>query len=194
MPKPSSTPRTANGYQKYFDVRSLKSVASCAAMIFIIVHLIDYLGNFTMSLRILDIITLGICLLVTFLFVVNELGKLEEKIILGVANAALLFFSVIGFNSTATSSLVREKRNHRQYEASFFPFFSVRNWMPPAELEKKVDTLANENRLLRQVNQLQRDSLASLRSSPKDSSGHYQFEKEKLSAQVLKWRLASLII
>lgn len=142
MPKPSSTTRTANGYQKYFDVRSLKSVASCAAMIFIIIHMIDYLWNFTIPLRILNIITLGICLLIAFLFVVNELGKLEERLILGVANAA------------------------------FFPLFSVRNWMPPAELERKVDTLSSENRLLRRVNELQRDSLVSVETPARDSADH----------------------
>jgi hypothetical protein len=82
MPRPPSA-RSTSVYQKYFDAKSLKNVASCAAIIFIIVHLVDYLWNYTLPLRLLNFITLSICLLITFLFVVNELGRLEEKIILG---------------------------------------------------------------------------------------------------------------
>jgi hypothetical protein len=184
---PSASP--AYNYQKFFDPKSLKSVASCAGVIFIITHLIDYLGNFSIDLRILNFVTLFISLIVTFLFVVNEIGRVEEKVILGVANAALLFFSVIGFNSTWTSSNILSNTrpahlNARQKgalgqvrlepvvlksdkSASLFDFFGVRNWMPPAALLAEVDTLLNENRELRNRNTKISDSLKSLIVSSK---------------------------
>ena len=175
MAKALST-KTVSGYHKYFDGKSLKNVASCAAIIFIIVHLIDYLWNFTIPLRVLNIITLSLCLLITFLFVVNELVRLDEKIILGIANAALLFFSVIGFNSTITSNVFTNARNtspdkHEKighlpgitgrapYEATMFAFFEIRNWMPPAKLENQLDTLIRENQELRQSIKIKADSL-----------------------------------
>lgn len=203
MLKSTPTTKASSGYQKYFDAKSLKSVASCAGIIFIIVHLVDYLWNFTISLRILNTITLLLCLLITFLFVVNELGRFDEKIILGVANAALLFFSVIGFNSTITSSAFlnarnmsrdsetekTEKTSHwlpaidpHQQNASLFAFFRVRNWMPPVELERKIDTLARENRILRRTNQLQMDSLGLLKSAASPNSVYYNSNKEVMSA------------
>jgi hypothetical protein len=181
MAKTTLNSRSASGYQKYFDPRSLKSVASCAAMIFIIIHLIDYLCNFTIPLRILNFITLFFCLLVTFLFVVNDLGRKDEKLILGLANAALLFFSVIGFNSTVTSNGFTSARtgisdnttkkvgksshilkSMNTQNASMLSLFKVRNWMPPAELENQLDTLMKSNGELRLNIQAKSDSLSLL--------------------------------
>jgi len=184
MAKNTSTPGPGSNYQKYFDPKSLKSVASCAGMIFIIIHLIDYLSNFALPLRVLNFMTLSLCLIITFLFVVNEFGRTDEKIVLGLANAALLFFSVIGFNSTITSNGFSSARNtspadtarkignsqssiqptNAQYvNASLLPLFKSRNWMPPADLENQIDTLTTNNRQLRSDVRSKSDSLILLR-------------------------------
>src|SRR5579859_5654238 len=184
----SKTSLAKTGYQKYFDPKSLKSVASCAAMVFIIIHLIDYLWGFSIPIRILNFITLSLCLLITFLFVVKEVGKIDEKIVLGLANAALLFFSVIGFNSTITSngfsaaSNISPSNSSKKVEkidrvirqtdrspvnASLLPILNVRNWMPPAELERRLDTLTKNNHFLNFSIQSKVDSLSFLRKSIK---------------------------
>jgi hypothetical protein len=181
MPKPTSAAsRNLSGYQKYFDPKSLKSVASSAGIIFIITHLIDYLSNYSIPLRFLNFIILALCLIITFLFVVNEFGKLEEKIILGIANAALLFFSVIGFNATMTSNalfkanaerpivqikLSDPKIGSRQMpmptaqQASLFTFLKIRAWMPSLQLQNQVEKLTLENQILQKINKSATDSL-----------------------------------
>jgi len=204
MAKTTLNSRSASSYQKYFDPRSLKSVASCAAMIFIIIHLIDYLWNFTIPLRILNFITLFFCLLVTFLFVVNDLGRKDEKFILGLANAALLFFSVIGFNSTVTSngftsartgisdnttkkigksSHIRQPTNIQN--ASMLSLFKVRNWMPPAELEKQLDTLMKNDQDLRLNIQAKSDSLSLLRRMSLNSESTAALKESRLAQYMI---------
>ncbi len=170
-------------------------------MIFIIIHLIDYLWNFTIPLRIMNFITLFFCLLVTFLFVVNDLGRKDERLILGLANAALLFFSVIGFNSTITSNGFTSARTGIPDSATkkvgktshilqtistqnaSLPFlFKVRNWMPPAELEKQLDTLLKSDQQLRLNIQAKSDSLSFLRR-PTASTDSTAAVKESRLAQ-----------
>ena len=192
MPKTSSvTSHTPSGYQKYFDPKSLKSVASSAGIIFIIAHLIDYLSNYTIPLRLLKFIILALCLVITFFFVVNEFGKPEEKIILGIANAALLFFSVIGFNATMTSNAllkagaerplaqinvsgpkmaIRQTPMASRQQASLFTFFKMRTWMPSVQLQKQVEKLSLENQLLQEINKNATDSLTHEKSSASNSN------------------------
>jgi len=80
MPKTTSVAsRTPSGHQKYFDPKSLKSVASSSGIIFIIAHLIEYLSNHTIPLRLLNFIILALCLIIAFFFVVNELGNWKKK-------------------------------------------------------------------------------------------------------------------
>jgi hypothetical protein len=170
--------RSDNAYQKYFDPRSLKNVASSAAIIFLIVHLLETLCDHSISLRTLRFIILGLSLSITFLFVVNDLGRPEEKLILGIANAALLFFSVIGFNSTLTSDILSNPGNHpanqsgtssikseiflfgnNETDASLFSLGNFRAWMPPRALENQVDTLVDAVTDLKAINRRQRDSI-----------------------------------
>jgi len=198
MPKTaSSASQPPSGYQKYFDPKSLKSVASSAGIIFIIAHLIDYLSNYTIPLRLLNFIILALCLIITFLFVVNDFGKLEEKVILGIANAALLFFSVIGFNATMTSNALFKANAGRpvarlnlseqklvycqthmstSQQASLFTFFKVRTWMPSLQLQNQVETLSLENQVLQKINQSVTDSLMHEKSS---GSNNHAFRDEE---------------
>jgi hypothetical protein len=212
MAKTTLNSRSASGYQKYFDPKSLKNVASCAGMIFIIIHLIDYLSNFSLPLRILNFITLFLCLLITFLFVVNDLGRTDEKFILGLANAALLFFSVIGFNSTITSNGFTSARtgvsdnatkkvgksNHtlqpmNTQNASMLSLFKVRNWMPPAELEKQLDTLLQSDQKLRLNIQAKSDSLSSLQRTSVSTDSSAALKEARLAQyKICTIRLDSL--